>query len=446
MADGIRFRNGAYDIIYEDPSGKRIFETAYDAAGHRIRDKRAAISLRAQREKEVRDGTWVNPQVAKKLAGRLAANPAATAAEIMASDPTLLARVRRTGLFRDDWALFLAGRSDVVTLGEESRDGRVHILPFFGAMRTDEIDEGHLKAFIAVMRGKISSRGKKFAANSIHNVVKRLRTFFSECVADKKIPFSPFTHLRKQHRTREAGRHELKSLVYYSIAEIEAFISHPGIPIGRHMRYGLQFFTGTRFGESSGLRWEDWNESEGLIPITKQYEGARLKGPRALLGCAPDRLAPVHPELRRMLLWWRAEGFPAVFGRDPRRDDYIVPSRQGGCVALRTAVNALTRDVITIGARRTDTGQTHAFRRAFVTIAEAHGASEGWIERITHNAGGGVHGKYKDSDIRAMRRAVDMIPVRWRGAPDYAPPPTSPGSVRDAENGAEFGSDWSAFL
>lgn len=57
------------------------------------------------------------------------------------------------------------------------------------------------------------------------------------------------------------------------------------------------------------------------------------------------------------------------------------------------------------------TAQTHAFRRGFKTIAVGHGAAEVWIERVIHNAAGGVDAGYLKDSWPAMCAAVSCIPI-----------------------------------
>lgn len=386
-AEGVRKRGKGYDIYYPGPDGVRVDETGYDANGDRITVEREAISLRRRRLDEIRNGTWVHPQSSEAQ------------------------KARKSGLFADDWANWIAGRKarGVLTVRDDEMNGRLHILDSFRGKRTDEITTAQIRAWLTELRNKIGKRGTKLSNNYVHNIATRLRTFFSEAQhVEKTISVSPFAGIPKHERTRASAQHEIEGSVrFYSRVEIECLISHVEIPLRRRVLYALQFFTGARFGETAGFRWYDYDESGAVIHIQRQYEGRKLK---AMFGqTAPARVAPVHSELAAILAEWRRNGWREVYGRAPTATDFIVPGASPTRPANeRTAQDGLRVDLARIGVR--PCGQTHAFRRAMVTIAEANGAGRQWIERVIHNTQEAY--RPSEADREAMRKAIECIPVR----------------------------------
>lgn len=345
-------------------------------------DRRQAAALLAQRLHEIAEGTWSPPS----------------------GHGT---RKRRT--FAEDWAAWLETRDDVKTHKDDVAVGTRHILPFFGALATAEVTTAHVLDWHAEMRRKLTPRGTPLAKNSLRNIDARLVTFFADMEQRQKIARSPYAGLRRSQHLKRATRHEVADAKRsFTRAEVEALLYSEAVPEDRRVLYALQLFTGTRFGEAAGLRWSDYVEAHPLamLRIERQYAGQPLKGRRGEPG-APRR-APVHPELAAILTDWR-RGFEKMACRLPRASDFIVPSRTGRCRSLRHMGRKLSEDLERLGLEPTE--QTHAFRRAMKTLAVASGAHEPWIERVIHNAGGGVAAGYLADDWPAMCAAIACIPV-----------------------------------
>ncbi len=117
----------------------------------------------------------------------------------------------------------------------------------------------------------------------------------------------------------------------------------------------------------------------------------------------------MHPQLGSILAEWKLGGFPLMLMRHAQPSDFIVPSRTGSCRSIRHMARKLSEDLERLKFVKTE--QTHAFRRGFKTIAVSNGAPEVWIERIIHNARGGVADGYLADDWPAMCRAVSCIPI-----------------------------------
>jgi integrase len=258
------------------------------------------------------------------------------------------------------------------------------------------------------LRKKKGTRGKPLSKNTILNIYINLVTMFADAEQQGYTIRTPCAGLRKSQRPRKPTRAEIQG-VAFTAEQVSFLISDERIPEDRQMQYALQFLSGTRFGETSGLRWKDYDPNLkplGLLRVERQYEGRPLKGKRGEGG--PPRDVPVHPTLAAMLAEWRMKGFCAFLGRHPKPEDFIVPSESGGYRNRQTAAYRLVQDCELVGIPKE---RTHVARRTFITLAMAGGASEAWVRRITHNASGDVLTGYQVNDWPAMCKAVLCVRV-----------------------------------
>ena len=90
---------------------------------------------------------------------------------------------------------------------------------------------------------------------------------------------------------------------------------------------------------------------------------------------------PVHPVLAAMLESWREEGFPFYFGRAPRPDDLLVPSRLGRVRSVHHMHRKLQEDLARLGFRGR---RQHDARSTFITLALSDGARKDVLRALTH--------------------------------------------------------------
>jgi hypothetical protein len=93
------------------------------------------------------------------------------------------------------------------------------------------------------------------------------------------------------------------------------------------------------------------------------------------------REVPIHPELLRVLEWWKRDGWQRLMGRPPRPDDLIVPSRRGKHRNVNHMCRRLHEDLERLGLRRRN---QHDFRRTFISVAQECGANVPLLKWITH--------------------------------------------------------------
>lgn len=205
---------------------------------------------------------------------------------------------------------------------------------------------------------------------------------------------------RKQHRP------------CYSDTEAVQLISNDRIPEEWRMFHALAGLAGLRSGEVAGLRWSDLDLKAPLLGslfVHCQYEDKPLK--TATGDDGKERMVPVHPTLRAILARWKLSGFPQLYGRPPTDDDRIVPDARN-MRALTTGIvsKRAPKDCATVGSPNKG---MHGLRRFFITYSRRNGARPDVLERVTHNASGGIIDTYTNADRMwsALCEAVQCLQV-----------------------------------
>ncbi|MBW2223155.1 MAG: hypothetical protein JRF54_02860 [Deltaproteobacteria bacterium] len=250
-----------------------------------------------------------------------------------------------------------------------------------------------------VARGEISPK-------SVRNCIGIVSSIFRLAVLEGAVEVNPVS---------QTPRDGLPSMgsgggQTYSRDEALALVMDPRIGRDRRVLSALQFFTGMRIGETCGRRWRDWTfdaKPLGCLRVHTQYDDQPLK--TAKTGDAKERMVPVHPELAKVLQCWRGKGFEKVYGRPPGQDDFIVPDPRN--MAARTqsqATKAHKRDAELISVPNKG---SHGLRRFMISAARSSGARGDVLERITHNARGGIIDVYTTWEWPALCEAVSCLKV-----------------------------------
>jgi len=181
----------------------------------------------------------------------------------------------------------------------------------------------------------------------------------------------------------------------FSREELEAIISHQGIPADRQIVYALELLAGVRPGEASALRWSNYDptmEPLGKLIVGMAYNTRkhREKGTKT----EAVKHVPIHPTLAAMLAEWKLSGWEKMMGRKPEADDLIVPlppehaarrrSRHGEAYRGHDYSGKRWRDadLPTLGWRHR---RHYDMRATFITLALEDGADPEIIEsRVTH--------------------------------------------------------------
>lgn len=326
-------------------------------------NQRAAAALLAQRNREVRDGSW---QPASKGGG---------------SGQTL----------REYATAWLDARLAAGVKSHRNERQRLvqHVLPVLGDKRLGDVRRQDVRQLIAdFARTPSKTTGKPPAPRMVHRVYEDLRTLYAEAVeVDELVPASPCSLKvrRGELPKKKDADPRWRTNAVFSRDEVEMLISDERIDWPRRVTYALMFLTGSRIGEVCGLLWRDYDPTMrplGRITVATTYGGESTKS-------ETTREVPVHPVLASMLASWKLQGFPLYLARTPRPDDYVVPRlrTRGGKPATiphqdsrRVWVN-LQADLRMLGMRKR---RVHDARRTLISLARADGATKDILDWITH--------------------------------------------------------------
>ena len=264
--------------------------------------------------------------------------------------------------------------------GDDRARLRLHALPHIGALRMNEVKPRHLRDLVFALRD-----AGRLAPRTIRQVTGLLHTMFKSAAIEEVIAANPVQFERgtlpKKADKDPTWRHE----AIYTRDEIETLIADERVLADRRILYALKSLAALRHGEAASLTWAQYDTNAkplGAINLGRTKSGV-------------PRQIPVHPVLARLLAAWKLSGWGATYGRLPRADDFIVPTRNmsdenpRGTVQQPTeSQNALIADLTLLGLR-TRAGQRrnrrgHDMRRTFITLARTDGAIDGLLRWVTH--------------------------------------------------------------
>lgn len=299
----------------------------------------------------------------------------------------------------------------VATVNDEEARLRLHVLPRIGALLLTAIRPKHIAAVITELRiaGALSPR-------SIHHVYGHLHTMFAAARREELIETNPVDLERgvlPQKTDKDpTWRHE----AIFARDEVELLLGDPRVLGDRQVLYGLKGLAGLRHNEAATLRWADVDTA--AQPLGKILLGkTKSRVPRAI---------PVHPLLAAMLAEWRIGGWGEMMGRPPRRDDLVVPTRNGRVRDPNDAQDGLLHDLgllelrTAAGADRKRRG--HDLRRTLITMLLEAGARRDIIEWFTHGPRGDIISVYTQLPWPVVcaemlklqigrRRGADVLPL-----------------------------------
>lgn len=336
-------------------------------------DKRQAQQLERQRKREVYDGTYRPDRKSGSM--------------------TLAA-------YAEQW-IEQRKRRGVRTVDDDEARLRLHVRPVLGGRRIDSIGRKEIRELVERMRMEA-----KLAPKTIRNVYGTLRTLFRDAVIEELVSLDPCVLPRG---ALPSAREQSISLTrrkpsIFTREEVRTLLTDERVPADRRTFYALLLLTGMRHGEGAGRRWRDLDEMAtplGALTVGTQYNDDPLK-------TKTPRVVPVHPTLATLLAEWKQAGFAAFFGRPPCVDDFIVPSRLGGCRARGTSLRNLQEDCAATGI----TGRrVHDTRHTFISLARRDGARKEVLERVTHNAAGDIVDHYTQFDWEPLCVSVACLRV-----------------------------------
>lgn len=339
-------------IEYADEAGKRLRKSS----GFKVGQEKHATELLSE----------VEALVEKR---RLSEVPIPTAG-----------KVETLASFADKWGASRQGRVKSVT--DEQTRLRLHVLPTLGSMPLAEIRPRHIRDLIIELRA-----ADVLAPRTIRHVYGVLSNLLRHAVFEEVLDHSPCVLPKGILPANVDKDPEWRAGAIYEREEIVALLSDSRIPVDRHIVYAIKGLAGLRHGEVAGLRWSNFKSQMkplGQIVVARSYDNQRTK-------TGVTRLVPVHPALASLLAEWKLSGWQRLYGRAPKDDDLIVPTRNLTMRDKKDAHEALKLDLKKLGFRQR---RGHDSRRSFVTIAQVDGARRDILKDISHGASGDIVSMY----------------------------------------------------
>jgi integrase len=338
-------------------------------------DKRVAERYERKRRAEVKDGTW---------------------------QPVTTSRGLTVAQWAETWIQRQHDRKLATARDTETRL-RKHVLPTLGRMPIAEVRPRHVADLVEALKAG------ELAPRSVHHCYEALRLMMKSAQIAEHIIASPCvieSGTLPKKRDKVPG---WRATAVFTRSEIEQLVSDERVPEDRRTYYALLFLAGLRHGEGAGRRWRDYDERTeplGMLNVATQYNDLELKTEN-------PRTVPVHPLLATILAEWKLSGFGRYFGRSPRADDWLVPSRRGNHRTVRHTLRRLHEDLERIGMRER---RTHDLRRTFISLARADGAPAEILKVVTHGPPPNVIDQYTTWPWATLCGAVSCLRVsRLRG-------------------------------
>jgi integrase len=240
------------------------------------------------------------------------------------------------------------------TLSDYESYLRVHLVPFFGERRLDEIDVDAVESFIAAKR----TEGK--AIKSVRNYLGLLGAIFALSLKRGWCTTNPVAAIDKP---RPRYDHDIR---YLNGDELEDLLrAAPDTRLGRleQALYLTAAMTGLRRGELLALRWEDVDFDAGVIRVRRTYSRGEFGTPKSRRS---NRAVPLAERVAESL---RARCAASLF---TDRSDLVFAHPESGQVLDPSRV----RKRFQAAARRAGLRPVrfHDLRHSFATRLAAAGA------------------------------------------------------------------------
>lgn len=255
--------------------------------------------------------------------------------EISAS--TRVVTKQRVSDFAKSWIESKAVSLDATTASMYVDALEQHALPALGDYWYDALTKADVQKWVddcfTTPWKTPKGRKKRYARNSVHSWFRVFRTMTRDAVDALNLPRDPCVRIRFPQEELRDQSNALEP------AELLRFLSEMKVRYPRHYALvALLAFTGLRFCHACALKWEDWDETKGVVHVRRKHvrgEVAAVSRKKRAPGVIPvePELAEILREHRARLETAKAPGF---------KEGWMFPSDTG---TLRTP-NSLDRPLV----------------------------------------------------------------------------------------------------
>lgn len=277
------------------------------------------------------------------------------------------------------------------TATKDAQMMRDHVLPYgIAKVKLSEVRPRHTKALVDDLRAK------GLSDKSISNVLGALHTLFRDALIAEFVYTQPVVLPKRTLKRTRAEDPEI-----YQPAECRALMANKNTDPRARLMWALGLCAGLRQGEIVGRQWKDFRAAAGLqaMHVRTQYDGQPLKTDR-------PRVVPVHPVLEQALMGW-ADIWAMLMGRAPRPEDFVIPDpKTERGLTKNQSYKMLRASAETAGV---PWHGVHSTRHTFITLARRGGANITDLEKVTHNARGGIVDGYTRQDWEPLCDVVRRV-------------------------------------
>lgn len=287
-------------------------------------------------------------------------------------------------------------RSGVRSVNDDQARLELHVLPTLGKFRLVDVRPRQIRDLVKALR-----QADKLAARTIRNVYGVTSTLFKTAVADELLATSPCVLGRGELPKKADADPEWRATAIFTREEVELLVSSDKLLPDRRVLYALKAVAALRHSEAATLRW------------------SQVDSPRKPLGAIVlshtktdvPREVPIHPTLAKILATWKATGWRAIYGRAPKPNDLVVPTRAMTVRAAAASQKTFVEDLELLELRRR---RGHDLRRTFITLARVDGARTDLLEVVTHGPRGAIVDLYTTFPWPALCEEVAKLRVTLR--------------------------------
>jgi integrase len=283
--------------------------------------------------------------------------------------------------YAEKWS---AGRKQrgVATADSDLARLRKYALPDIGLLPLAELKPRHVRDLVRKLKtGSLAPR-------TILSIFWTLHAMYEEALVDELVTANPVIVKPGVLPKKRDKDPTWRSLATYTTTEVMQLITDPRIPVERRVRYAFKAIAGMRHGEVAALAIQQIDFTASPLPrinVVRAFSSAsgKIKGTKT----EDTHMVPMHPALQALTVAWLGH-WHVVYGRAPRPDDLLAPTRQMTPVRVKDDNDALKRDLATLGLRIAagelrDRGG-HDLRSWFLTQTVEDGADSLIIQRMTH--------------------------------------------------------------
>src|SRR5258708_4816377 len=313
--------------------------------------------------------------------------------------------------FGEKWIVGRKGNTSCVDDEQRLED---YVYPAIGHVLVDDVRPRHLVAMLKALGKRKSRKGGTLAPKTIRNAYAACCALFHGAVMEELVRATPCV---LKGRELPAPRDKVpgwRDSAVFTREEIEQLVLDDRLPPDRRVVYPLAFLGCTRLGETSAVRWQNYDPGQkplGCLQVLRSYN-TRHKLEKGTKQERPRRV-PVTPLLARILAQWKLSGWELAFGRRPNPEDLIIPSRKLTNRSANHMLKKFHQDLARLKSDKQPEGlrlrRQHDARRTWLSMVLAAGANETHAKWIAHGPPPTVLADYTTMPWEPLCRVTDGL-------------------------------------